>query len=148
MERFGGKRDVIGKKLLVNNYPMNIVGVSAAGFIGIDPSYSPHIRVPIQMKPLMTPGWDGIGDRRSQWIHMFARLKPGFTPESAKASLQPLFKSVLNYELTLEKMRDISPFNRDRFLKREARLEPAATGEPNRAAGRDDAARRRSGCGG
>ena len=35
--RFGADTKVIGQKLLVNNYPMTIVGVSAAGFIGIDP---------------------------------------------------------------------------------------------------------------
>ena len=32
MERFQGDRAVVGKKILVNNYPMTIVGVSAAGF--------------------------------------------------------------------------------------------------------------------
>jgi predicted permease len=128
IERFQGKTDVIGRKLLVNNYPMTVVGVSAPGFVGLDPSNSPHLRVPIQMKPLMTPGWDAIGNRRSQWIHMFGRLKPGFTPDSARASLQPVFHSILNQELALEAMKDTSKFNRDRFLKRSVRLEPAATG--------------------
>ncbi len=52
------------------------------------------------MKPLMTPGWDDIGDRRSQWIQMFARMKPGFTVASAQASLQPLFTQILREELT------------------------------------------------
>ncbi|HYP04644.1 MAG TPA: ABC transporter permease [Bryobacteraceae bacterium] len=127
-ERFAARRDIVGKKILVNNYPMTIVGVSAPGFSGIDPSEAPHIRIPIQMKPLMTPGWDAIGDRRSQWIQMFGRLKAGHTPESARASLDPLFRSILNYELTLESMRDLSAFNRGRFLKRQVRLEPAATG--------------------
>ena len=80
------------------------------------------------MKPLMTPGWDAIGDRRSQWIHMFARMKPGYTVDSARASLQPLFNSILEYELTLESMRNTSAYNRDRFLDRKVRVEPAATG--------------------
>ena len=31
-------RGVVGKKILVNNYPMTIVGVSAAGFAGLDPA--------------------------------------------------------------------------------------------------------------
>jgi predicted permease len=128
MERFQGDRSIVGKKILVNNYPMTIVGVSAAGFHGIDPSRSPHIRIPLQMKPLMTPGWDALGDRRSQWIHMFARMKPGFTVESARASLQPLFKSILEYELTLESMRNISAYNRARFLDRKVRVEAADTG--------------------
>ena len=52
MRRFAGDLKVVGKKILVNNYPMEIVGVSAAGFVGLDPARSPDIRVPIQMTPV------------------------------------------------------------------------------------------------
>ena len=44
--RFSHDPSVIGKKILVNNYPMTVVGVSAAGFSGLDPARSPQIRVP------------------------------------------------------------------------------------------------------
>jgi hypothetical protein len=75
MTRFAGDQSVIGKKVLVNNYPMTIVGVSAAGFSGVDPAHSPKIRVPIQMLPMVNPGWDAtIGFRRLQWVRVFARL--------------------------------------------------------------------------
>ena len=37
MRRFAGDPKVVGKKILVNDYPMEIVGVSAAGFVGIGP---------------------------------------------------------------------------------------------------------------
>jgi predicted permease len=126
--RFAADRNVIGQKLLVDNYPMTIVGVSAQGFNGLDPARSPQIRIPIQMKPLMTPGWDDIGDRRSQWIQMFARMKPGFTVTSAQASLQPLFIQTLREELTLPELKDISSYNRGRFLGRKILVEPAANG--------------------
>jgi predicted permease len=126
--RFAADPGVLGQKILVNNYPMTIVGVSAAGFTGLDPSRSPQIRVPIQMKPLMTPGWDDIADRRSQWVQIFARMKPGFTVESARASLQPLFIQILRDELTLPAMRDVSEFSRKKFLAREVQVERAATG--------------------
>ncbi|HYO81648.1 MAG TPA: ABC transporter permease, partial [Bryobacteraceae bacterium] len=119
---------VLGQKMLVNNYPMEIVGVSAAGFHGIDPVRSPQIRIPIQMKPAVTPGWDGMGDRRSQWINMFARLKPGYTPDSAKASTQGLLNQILRDELTRKEMAKTTKYNRDLFLKRQIRLVPAATG--------------------
>jgi hypothetical protein len=99
ISRFAGDRNVVGKKILLNNQPMVIAGVSAPGFTGMDPSTAPDLRVPIQMKPLMTPGWDEIGNRRSQWIQMFARMKPGYTVESAKASLQPLLSQILLYEI-------------------------------------------------
>jgi hypothetical protein len=40
--RFAGDPEVIGRKVLVNNYLMTIVGVSAAGFGILDPAVSPR----------------------------------------------------------------------------------------------------------
>ncbi|MEO8369113.1 MAG: ABC transporter permease [Candidatus Solibacter sp.] len=128
VSRFAADPKVIGQKLLVNNYPMTIVGVSAQGFHGLDPARSEQIRIPIQMKPLMTPGWDDLGDRRSQWINMFARLKPGVTAASAQAGLQPVFTQILREELQQPQLKDLSKYNRDRFLERKVLMEPAATG--------------------
>jgi len=126
--RFAGDPKVVGKKILVNNYPMEIVGVSAAGFVGTDPAQTPHIRVPMQMKPLMTPGWDDIGNRRSQWVHLFARLKPGQTIESARAALQTQLSQILQEELARPEMRETSPYFRDLFRKRKIQVEAAQTG--------------------
>ena len=47
---------------------------------------------------------------------MFARMKPGYTVESAKASLQPLFSQILREELAMPELRDVSQYYRDRFL--------------------------------
>src|SRR5450759_5122745 len=126
--RFAADRNIVGRKLLVDNYPMTIVGVSAPGFTGLDPARQTQVRIPIQMKPLMTPGWDDIGDRRSQWIEVFARMKPGFTVNSAQASLQPLFIQILREELTQPQLKDISAYNRNRFLERKIHVDPAANG--------------------
>ena len=126
--RFASDPGVIGRKILVNDYPMTVVGVSAATFVGLDPASSPQIRVPIQMKPLMTPGWDDLGDRRSQWIQVFGRMRPGFTVTSAQASLQPLFVQILRDELTRPELRQVSAYNRARFLARRIVVAPAASG--------------------
>jgi predicted permease len=80
------------------------------------------------MKPLMTPGWDDIGERRSQWIQMFGRLQPGVSEAQAQASLQPLFQQILRQELTEPRIRDVSQYGRDQFLARKVRMESAATG--------------------
>ena len=79
--RFARDPSVIGKKILVNNYPMTIVGVSAEGFAGLDPAQSPQIRVPMLMKAAMAAGWAWVhmDDRRARWVQVFARLKPGYT---------------------------------------------------------------------
>ena len=75
VNRFARDPSVVGKKILVNSYPMTIVGVSAAGFAGIDPARAPEIRVPILMKPVMAPDWAWIymDNRRARWVQMFAR---------------------------------------------------------------------------
>src|SRR5450432_213025 len=104
--RFAADPAVVGRKIQVNNYPMTIVGVSAPGFTGLDPSQSPQIRVPIQMKQLMTPGWDEIGNRRSQWVQLFARMKPGYGIDQSKASLQVLFSQILNEEINQKELKD------------------------------------------
>jgi predicted permease len=126
--RFGADPGVIGRKMLVNNYPMTIVGVSAAGFTGIDPARSPQLRIPIQMKPLMTPASDNLGDRRRQWIQIFARRKPGYTLESARASLQTVLTGILREELESPALRSVSARDRERFLARKILTEPAANG--------------------
>jgi predicted permease len=128
--RFGGDRGVVGKKILVNNYPMTIVGVSAAGFAGLDPARSPEIRVPVLMLPVMMPdfGWLHMDDRRSRWVQVFARLKPGYTVESARAPLQALFTQVRAYESTLAAAKDWSVYARQQFMKGRLQVTSAAIG--------------------
>lgn len=130
MARFAGKRDVIGKKILVNNHPMIIVGVSAAGFSGLDPARAPQIRVPVLMKAAMTPEWPWLdaGDRRTRWVQVFARLKPGFTVESARAPLRVLFRQTREYESTLPAAKNWTAYARGQFLKGTIDLEKADTG--------------------
>src|SRR6266487_2122129 len=107
--RFARDPGVIGRKILVNDYPMTIVGVSAEGFAGIDPVQSPQIRVPVLMKAAMAPswGWLHMDDRRARWVQVFGRLKPGYTVESAK---------------------EWSAYNRDQFMKGQLLVDPAAIG--------------------
>jgi predicted permease len=119
VSRFAGDRGVVGKKILVNNYPMTIVGVSQAGFAGVDPTRSPQIRVPILMKQAMVPewAWVDLSNRRQKWVQVFARLKPGETVESAQAPVQGLFTQIRQYEMTLPAAKDWSAYSRTEFMK-------------------------------
>lgn len=130
VSRFARDPRVVGKKILINNYPMTIVGVSAAGFAGIDPVQAPQIRVPILMKPVMAPEWDwvGISDRRTRWVQVFGRLKPGWTAELAKAPLQGLFTQIRAYETTLPAAKDWSAYSREQFMKGRLVVTSAAMG--------------------
>src|SRR5205809_6224941 len=120
----------LGKKVRINNYPMTIIGVSAAGFVGLDPAQSPQVRVPILMKPAMVPEWPWLqmDDRRQRWVQVFARLKPGYTVESAAAPVQGLFHQIREYEMTLSAAAKWSAYARDQFMKGQMHVEKAATG--------------------
>ena len=133
VSRFARSPGVIGKKIQINNYPMTIVGVSAAGFAGIDPALSPQIRVPILMKPVMLPewGWMRADDRRARWVQVFARLKPGQTVESAAAPMQGLFTQIRRYEATLPAAKDWSAYDKEQFLKGTLHVEKADIGYSN-----------------
>ena len=130
VSRFASDPAVVGKKILVNNYPMTVVGVSAAGFVGIDPTQQPQIRVPILMEPAMLPEWTWVhmSDRRQRWIQVFGRLKPGWTVESAQGPLQGLFTQIRGYEMTLPAAKEWSPYSRDQFMKGKLLATSAALG--------------------
>ena len=130
VRRFNADRGVVGRKVLVNNYPMTIVGVSAAGFAGLDPTRSSQIRVPILMKPAVVPEWAWlkIDDERTRWVQVFARLKPGYTVESAAGPMQGLFLQIRQHELTLPGAKDFSPYVREQFMKGTLRVIKADIG--------------------
>ena len=119
ISRFAGDPGVVGKKILINNYPMTIVGVSAEGFAGLDPARSPQMRVPILMKPAMVPEWAWLdpANRRARWVQVFARLKPGYTAESAQPPVQGLFTQIRAYEMTLPAAKEWSQYSREQFMK-------------------------------
>ena len=128
--RFTRDSGILGKKILVNDVPMTIVGVSAEGFAGLDPAQSPQIRVPVLMKPAMLPDWPWLhmDDRRARWVQVFGRLKPGYTVESARAPLQGLFTQIRGYETTLPAAKNWSAYSRDQFMKGRLLVDSAAMG--------------------
>ncbi len=130
VRRFAADPTVVGRKILVNDYPMNIVGVSSSEFRGFDPSQSPQIRVPVLMKRVMLPEWAWMraDDRRARWVQVFARLKPGYTAETAAAPVQLLFTQIRQYEITLPAAKDWSAYSRDQFMKGKMLVTRAATG--------------------
>jgi predicted permease len=97
--RFSGDPSIIGQKLIINDHPMEVIGVAQDGFNGTDLGAVAQIYVPMMMKAQMTPGWNGLDDRHYRWVTTFGRLKPGMTREQAAAHLQPYYRSLLEMEL-------------------------------------------------
>jgi predicted permease len=126
--RFGGDPRIVGQTVTINNYPFTVIGVSQAGFNGLDIGYAPNVRVPVMMKAQITPNWDDLDNRRSRWVNVFARMKAAVTIDQVKARLQPFFHGLLEQEVQQPAFRNASPYMRDRFLKGQIDVLPAAQG--------------------
>ncbi|MGA2040034.1 MAG: ABC transporter permease [Bryobacteraceae bacterium] len=127
--RFAADPGVIGRKIVVAGYPMTIVGVSQAGFDGVEKGYSPQIRIPMMMKHEVTAGpWYSLNDRRGRFVQAFGRLKPGETMEQAKAGLQPLFHQILSGEVREKDFAKTTDYTRQQFLRMWMNLLPASKG--------------------
>jgi predicted permease len=130
LTRFGGERNVLGKKILVNGYPFEIIGVSQAGFDGLDPSRAPSVRVPIMMKGELDPqAFYTLKDRRGRWVNAFGRLKPGISAAQAKAALQPYFHQILEMEVQEKAFARAAPETKERFLRMYLDVLPASKGD-------------------
>jgi predicted permease len=80
------------------------------------------------MKAQMTPNWDDVDNRRSRWVNVFGRLKPGVTRDQAKAALQPYFHAILEQEVLDAAFSGTTSYTRDQFLKGQVDLLDAAQG--------------------
>ncbi len=129
--RFSSDRGVLGEALQVNGHPMTIVGVAAPGFSGVSLGFRPDLYVPVTMKKQVTPSWDDLEDRRSRWVQVFARLKPGLGRETAEASLGALYKQIIADEVQDPYFADITPYWKDQFLKSHAVVLPGGQGYSN-----------------
>ncbi|HEY2547483.1 MAG TPA: ABC transporter permease [Candidatus Acidoferrum sp.] len=117
--RFSGDAGVLGKTLLVNNYPMTVVGVLQPGFDGVELGRRPKLFVPIMMEKQILVGnpEDMLKERRNRWVNAFGRLKPGISRDKAQASLQPIMHSMLELEVKDKAFAHASSYDREQFLK-------------------------------
>ena len=126
---FAGDPSVIGKPILVNNHKLTIIGVAAKGFQGVERLVSIQIYVPVMMAGQLTDEEKPFDNRRRRWVQVFARLKPGVTRDEAKASLQPIFHSILAMEVQQKEFAHASPYTRDQFLKMSLDVMPGGAGQ-------------------
>ncbi|HEX3876887.1 MAG TPA: ABC transporter permease [Bryobacteraceae bacterium] len=130
--RFGADPRIVGKQILVNGRSLTIIGVSQAGFDGVEPGRAPQIRIPVTMRDDLPRGDFGrLNNDRFRWAEVFARLKPGITIEKAQAGLQPLFHQLINNEVTEKPFAKASPFVKQQFLRMWMEVMPGSKGRSN-----------------
>src|SRR3984893_13518966 len=83
--RFGGDPGVLNQIITLNAHPMTIVGIAQPGFKGVGVGEAPDIFVPMMMRNQMSPLMNDLENRRSMWLNIFGRLKPGISLQQAEA---------------------------------------------------------------
>lgn len=97
---FGGEASVLGRRILVNDSPVTIVGVAAPEFFGLQPGSSVDLYFPLGMQPQIEPriadparpGKSVFTQTDLWWIQLMGRLKPGVTAEQARANLDVIYR--------------------------------------------------------
>lgn len=109
--RFDFDPKIINQSISINGHPFTVIGVAPPGFHSVVSGDAPALFVPMTMKPEITPDWNDLEDRRSSWLSIVGRLKPGLTREQAQAGIDVLWRAIRADELkqlghTTQRFRD------------------------------------------
>jgi len=87
-KRFGLDAEVIGRKIVVNQRPVTVVGVMPPGFQGLYPGTEIDLFVPLSMVDEMGQTWYSKTQPDNWWVQIFGRLKPGVSDEEAASAVR------------------------------------------------------------
>jgi putative ABC transport system permease protein len=90
--RFGGRPDIIGSELRLNNVIVSVIGVAPPGFIGVNGIMGPDVWIPAAMMEHLLPNQmlHALSDRSRSMFFGAGRLKPGVTVPQAQANLMTI----------------------------------------------------------
>ena len=98
---FGSDPSVLNQTIMVNGYPLTIVGVAQKGFSSESVGNPSDVYLPITMRKEIAPEWNGFDNRLDYWVTLFARLKPGMTREQAEAAINIPYRAGVEQDIQL-----------------------------------------------
>ncbi|PYV07422.1 MAG: multidrug ABC transporter substrate-binding protein, partial [Acidobacteria bacterium] len=126
--RFGGDPAVLNRAVILNDAPFTVLGVAAEGFFGMQVGDAAQVFVPMMMQERIVPNIKLLEERRTRFVNVFARLRPGVTLEQARAAVAPLYKQIIEMEVQEAAFARASREAKDRFLQSTMAVFPGATG--------------------
>jgi predicted permease len=95
--------NVLGRTIRIRQTTFTVIGRVPATFTGLVVGDAPDLYVPLTMQQAVVPGSDWLTQppgvaRRTMFLHVVGRLKPGVTLGRADASLNVTFKQNLSEE--------------------------------------------------
>jgi len=125
--RFGADPKVIGRTITVNGRLFTIVGVAPRGFDATTFASHPLVFVPLTMSQKLG-NYSSFEDRRSYWVYLFGRLKPGVTLAQAGAKLNGLYHPIIN-DVEAPLQRGMSDATMAKFRAKEIGVLPGYRGQ-------------------
>jgi predicted permease len=126
--RFASNPAILNETLVINGQAMTVVGVAPRGFNGTTLGNKVDFFVPLSMRGLMQPGFNGFENRRQYWAYLFGRLKPGVSIEQATVAINGPYKAIINdVEAPLQK--GMSEQTMARFKAKEITTEVGTKGQ-------------------
>ncbi len=128
-QRFSLDPLALGKTIQIRQTAFQIVGITPPGFFGETVGEFPDLWIPMMMQDSIYPGRDLLTAAEDLtnmhiWLQVMARLSPGVTPEQAKASINVVFKGLLESKVGAS----ISAEERRHALDQRINLQQAARG--------------------
>src|SRR5262245_44627737 len=96
---YGGDANIIGRKVTLDDRPLEIIGVAPASFFGLEVGRSFDVALPICAEAVIRGANNRLDSGTNWWLTVMGRLKPGWSPEQATAHLQAISPSL--FEKTL-----------------------------------------------
>ena len=124
---FGGRADVVGKTISLDNHQFEILGVIEPGFTGFDVGTSTDVYVPLCTEKTIRGDNSMLDQRSSWWIRVIGRPKPGISATQAEARLKTLAPAI--FEATVPPR--WKPDLQDQYRKRTFETQPSANGLSN-----------------
>jgi putative ABC transport system permease protein len=121
---YGGDPNVIGRKLTLDDRPLEIIGVTPASFSGLEVGRSFDVALPICAEAVVRGDNNRLDTGTSWWLMVMGRLKPGWSLEQATAHLQAISPGL--FETTLPA--NYPPVNVNNYLGFKLTAIPAGTG--------------------
>ena len=122
--QFGGDTSVVGRKLTLNDRPAEIIGVTPAGFYGLEIGRSFDVAVPICAQSALWTEGNWLDASTVWWLTVMGRLKPGGSLAQANSYLRAVSPGV--FAATLRK--DYPAENVKDYLRFRLQANPAGSG--------------------
>ena len=92
-KHFGAGQDPVGQKIMVNGFPLTVVGVAPDNFTGMVLERPTELWVPVLMHPQLADS-KFIANRADRYLQLLGRVKPGVSMAQAESSLDVLAQQI------------------------------------------------------